>query len=118
MPHFRGSGTFVRMKVRVLERTQTVPRSQEETFGFFADPRNLKRLTPPFLQFKFLSNPPKVLQPGAALDYQIRLYGDRGPLADANRGRRGAELVCRRSGERPLRVVATSPHLQGPRRGQ
>jgi ligand-binding SRPBCC domain-containing protein len=63
------------MKVRVLERTQTVPRSQEETFRFFADPRNLKRLTPPFLQFKFLSNPPKVLQPGVALDYQIRLYG-------------------------------------------
>ena len=63
------------MKVRVLERTQTVPRSKAETFGFFADPQNLKRLTPPFLQFKFVSTPPKTVQPGTAIDYQIRLYG-------------------------------------------
>jgi len=63
------------MKVRVLELTQNVPRSQEETFRFFADPRNLKRLTPPFLQFKFLSTPLKAVHPGTAIDYQIRLYG-------------------------------------------
>jgi ligand-binding SRPBCC domain-containing protein len=75
MPPFGDSGSFERMKVRVLERTQTVPRNQEETFRFFADPRNLKRLTPPFLQFKFLSTPPKAVQPGTAIDYEIRLYG-------------------------------------------
>ena len=63
------------MKIRVLERTQVVHRTLDETFRFFSDPLNLKRLTPPFLQFKFLSTPPKVLKPGAAIDYQIRLYG-------------------------------------------
>jgi hypothetical protein len=51
------------MKIRVLERTQIVPRSLDETFKFLSDPRNLKRLTPPAMQFKFLSNPPKAVQP-------------------------------------------------------
>lgn len=67
--------TLGRMKVRVLERTQIVPRPVDETFRFFSDPRNLKRLTPPFLKFRFLSTPPQAVQPGAEIDYQIHLYG-------------------------------------------
>jgi ligand-binding SRPBCC domain-containing protein len=63
------------MKVRVLERTQIVPRPIAEAFRFFSDPRNLKRLTPAFLQFKFLSTPPETVHPGSEIDYQIRLYG-------------------------------------------
>jgi ligand-binding SRPBCC domain-containing protein len=63
------------MKVRVLERTQIVPRPIGEAFKFFSDPRNLKRLTPAFLQFKFLSTPPETVHPGTEIDYQIRLYG-------------------------------------------
>jgi ligand-binding SRPBCC domain-containing protein len=75
MCHLQVSATLGRMKVRVLERTQIVPRSVDETFRFFCDPRNLKRLTPPFLRFKFLSTPPQALQPGAEIYYQIQLYG-------------------------------------------
>lgn len=63
------------MKVRTLEHTQIVPRPIAETFRFFSDPRNLQRLTPAFLQFKFLSQPPEVMHPGTVIDYQIRLYG-------------------------------------------
>jgi ligand-binding SRPBCC domain-containing protein len=63
------------MKVRVLERTQIVPRPIDEAFKFFSDPRNLKRLTPAFLEFKFLSTPPQTVHPGTEIDYQIRLYG-------------------------------------------
>ena len=63
------------MKVRVLERTQIVPLALDETFKFFSDPRNLQRLTPAFLKFKFLSTPPAAVQPGAVIDYEIRLYG-------------------------------------------
>jgi ligand-binding SRPBCC domain-containing protein len=63
------------MKVRVLERTQVVPRPIDEAFRFFSDPRNLERLTPAFLQFKFLSPPPETVQAGSEIDYQIRLYG-------------------------------------------
>jgi ligand-binding SRPBCC domain-containing protein len=63
------------MKVRVLERSQIVPRPLDETFKFFSDPRNLPRLTPAFLKFKFLSTPPAAVQPGTVIDYEIRLYG-------------------------------------------
>ncbi len=63
------------MKIRTLERTQIVQRPLVETFRFFSDARNLKRLTPAFLQFKFLATPPAVVHPGAVIDYQIRLYG-------------------------------------------
>jgi ligand-binding SRPBCC domain-containing protein len=71
----RESDTIASVKVRILERTQIVPRPIAETFGFFSDPHNLQRLTPPFLQFKFLATPPKVMHPGTVIDYQIRLYG-------------------------------------------
>lgn len=63
------------MKVRVFERTQIVPLPLGETFRFFSDPRNLERLTPRFLKFKFLSTPPSLMVPGTAIDYQIHLYG-------------------------------------------
>lgn len=63
------------MKVHTLERTQIVRRPVSETFNFFADPHNLKRLTPEYLGFKFLEPPPVRLQTGSAIDYQIRLYG-------------------------------------------
>ena len=63
------------MKVHTLERTQIVRRSPAETFRFFTDPRNLKRLTPEHLGFKFLEPPPPELHVGSAIDYQVRLYG-------------------------------------------
>lgn len=71
----RDSDTLDNVKVRTLERTQIVPRPLAETFRFFSDPRNLQRLTPAFLNFKFLERPPEVVHPGTAIDYQIRLYG-------------------------------------------
>ena len=63
------------MKVRVLERTHIVRRPLAETFRFFSDPRNLERLTPAFLNLKFLAPPPAEVHPGTVIDYQIRLYG-------------------------------------------
>jgi ligand-binding SRPBCC domain-containing protein len=71
----RDSDTLAKVKVRTLERIQIVQRPIVETFRFFADPHNLQRLTPAFLQFKFLEPPPEVMHPGTAIDYQIRLYG-------------------------------------------
>jgi ligand-binding SRPBCC domain-containing protein len=63
------------VRIRILERAQIVRRPIDETFRFFSDPRNLERLTPAFLKFKFLAPPPDELRPGSAIDYQIRLYG-------------------------------------------
>ncbi|HEV2171877.1 MAG TPA: SRPBCC family protein [Candidatus Binatus sp.] len=63
------------MRVHTLERVQVVRRPLAETFRFFTDPRNLKRLTPEHLNFKFLEPPPSELHVGSTVDYQIRLYG-------------------------------------------
>jgi len=63
------------MKVRTLERSQIVRWPLAETFKFFCDPRNLERLTPAFLNFKFLAPPPEELRAGSVIDYRIRLYG-------------------------------------------
>lgn len=63
------------MKVRILERSQVVQRPVVETFRFFSDPRNLERLTPAFLNFKFLATPPDELRAGSVIDYRIQLYG-------------------------------------------
>jgi ligand-binding SRPBCC domain-containing protein len=73
--HDGESGTLDRVKVRVLERIQIVQRPLAETFRFFSDPRNLERLTPAFLNFKFVTPPPEVMRPGDVIDYRIRLYG-------------------------------------------
>jgi ligand-binding SRPBCC domain-containing protein len=75
MLHRRDSDTLASVKVRTLERTQIVRRPVAETFRFFCDPRNLQRLTPAFLNFRFLEQPPEVMHPGTTIDYQIRLYG-------------------------------------------
>ena len=41
----------------VLERTQVVPVPIEEAFTFFADARNLERITPPWLRFRIVEAP-------------------------------------------------------------
>ena len=63
------------MKIRIFERAQLVPYPLEPTFDFFTDPRNLERLTPAFLHFEFLHEPPAVAVEGTVLDYRLRLYG-------------------------------------------
>ncbi len=57
-----------------LERTQVVPRGLEETFAFFAEPRNLEAITPPWLHFRILAAPER-LGRGGLLRYRLRLYG-------------------------------------------
>ncbi len=43
------------MKLHVLERTQVIGRPVEEAFAFFAQARNLEKITPPWLRFEMLS---------------------------------------------------------------
>ena len=63
------------MKIYRLDREQIVNRPLDQTFQFFADPRNLEVLTPAFLRFRFVRQPPATLAAGVILDYRIRLYG-------------------------------------------
>ncbi len=51
-----------------------VPLGLKETFAVFEDPRNLARITPPWLNFRIVS--PRVeMRPGAEIDYEIRWFG-------------------------------------------
>ncbi len=61
--------------IRTLERTQVVPASLEEVFAFFAEARNLERITPPLLRFRVLTPGPIEMRAGARIDYRLRLHG-------------------------------------------
>jgi ligand-binding SRPBCC domain-containing protein len=62
------------MPEEILERTQRVPTPVEETFDFFADPRNLEAITPPWLHFRILEAPAR-LDRGSLLRYRLRIFG-------------------------------------------
>lgn len=58
-----------------LHSAIVVPALLEETFAFFADARNLERLTPPWLSFSIRTPPPIVMRQGLEIDYRIVIHG-------------------------------------------
>lgn len=44
------------MSVHIIQTTQRLPISLEEAWDFFSSPKNLKEITPPYMNFKILSN--------------------------------------------------------------
>jgi ligand-binding SRPBCC domain-containing protein len=60
--------------VAVLERTQVVPVPLDDAFAFFADPRNLAAITPPWLDFEIVDAPAQ-LEEGSLISYRLRLFG-------------------------------------------
>jgi len=63
------------MKLYHLERSQILARPRAEIFAFFANPQHLAAITPSYVNFKFLRDPPPVLRGGSVLLYRIRLFG-------------------------------------------
>jgi len=64
------------MPIHTLEQTHTLPASLETCWNFFADPRNLARITPPELRFEFISALPPRVHPGLMIEYRVRpLFG-------------------------------------------
>ena len=63
------------MKVHLLERSQRVRIPAERAFAFYADAANLEPMTPPWLHFRLTNAGPVTMEPGALLDYRLRLHG-------------------------------------------
>jgi ligand-binding SRPBCC domain-containing protein len=62
------------MRTHVLEREQLVPRPLGEVFAFFAQARNLERITPPWLGFEVLTPEPIEMRAGTLIEYRLRLH--------------------------------------------
>lgn len=60
---------------RELVFEQWVPRTPEDLFPFFADARNLEKITPDFLEFRVLAVTPEELGEGTVIDYRLKLRG-------------------------------------------
>lgn len=55
---------------------QRFPAPLPEAWAFFSDPRNLPRITPPWLSFEVLSELPEKMYPGLLIEYRVRpLWG-------------------------------------------
>ena len=61
-------------RVHVLERAQRLAGAPEDVFPFFADARNLERITPGWLGFRVLT-PGVEMGAGALIEYRLRLHG-------------------------------------------
>lgn len=59
----------------VLHCEQVLPVPRDEVFPFFADARNLERLTPSSLRFEILTPAPIVMEQGLLIDYRLRIRG-------------------------------------------
>ena len=65
---------FLQARYR-LDCALIVPRTMEETFAVFEDPRNLARITPSWLNFRIRTPEPIVMAHGLVLDYRIKWLG-------------------------------------------
>jgi hypothetical protein len=61
--------------LHVLERVQLIPLPRAEVFPFFADARNLERITPPWLHFHIVTPGDIPTTPGTLIDYRLSLLG-------------------------------------------
>ena len=63
------------MQERLFHDELLLPRPRAEVFPFFAEARNLEKITPPWLRFEVLTPDPIAMRPGALIDYTIRVRG-------------------------------------------
>ncbi len=63
------------MKVHHLEQTQRVAADLADVFGFFGQPENLARLTPPAMKFQTLTPTPIAMKEGAVIDFVVSVAG-------------------------------------------
>jgi ligand-binding SRPBCC domain-containing protein len=63
------------VRLHQLHREQLLPFTLDEVFAFFAEARNLERITPPLLGFEVVGEEPVEMRAGALIEYRLRLHG-------------------------------------------
>jgi ligand-binding SRPBCC domain-containing protein len=64
------------MKIYTLQQKQFLPISLSAAWEFFSDPHNLKRITPPSMGFRILSETPNTVYAGMIICYTVTpLFG-------------------------------------------
>lgn len=63
------------MVSRRLERVVRLSTPLKRVWSFFADPRNLAEITPPWLGFRVVSPLPPRIYPGLLIEYRVRPFG-------------------------------------------
>lgn len=63
------------MSMARLQTSLFVPRPVPAVFDFFADAGNLQQITPPWVDFRILTPLPIAMQPGARIDYRLKVHG-------------------------------------------
>jgi len=61
--------------VYTLTMEQWLPVPIEQLFPFYADARNLERITPSLLRFRLLTPAPVEMAVGTRIDYALRIHG-------------------------------------------
>ena len=59
------------MKLFRLETVQNLPISIASAWDFFSDPKNLKKITPPYMGFDILSGGNETMYPGQIIQYKV-----------------------------------------------
>jgi len=60
---------------RVFETEQVIDCGRDEVFAFFADPRNLERITPRRLRFRIVYPSATETREGTSFTYRMRIHG-------------------------------------------
>jgi ligand-binding SRPBCC domain-containing protein len=63
------------MRTHRLHSELWLPKLREEVFPFFADARNLQKITPPWLDFRITTPGEIDMREGAFIDYKLKVHG-------------------------------------------
>jgi ligand-binding SRPBCC domain-containing protein len=63
------------MRTYQLRTSLWLPQPRDRVFAFFSDPKNLEKITPPWLRFKIVSPNELAVSRGARIDYRLRVRG-------------------------------------------
>jgi ligand-binding SRPBCC domain-containing protein len=63
------------MRTFQLQTRLWLPHPRQQIFAFFADPKNLERITPPWLRFEIMNPNLFAVGYGTRIDYRLRIRG-------------------------------------------